>query len=184
MNTRAKRGSGSVKSHFSANKLIKSALFLWTVPSHQSPQFPVICTVTTLTHTGYMFLQHPSPETSFVALFISAFWLFVCWKPVWLPWYSCNWSEGCFCSFCNYTYLCVFMLKKFRSKQVLDKFKSFFLPEGVHLTISARGNKKDRIFTNTLCIIATDTSRKFFLQSMTLSSKCHIFSQTHSQRKD
>lgn len=80
-------------------------------------------------------------------------------------------------------HLSVFILKKFRSKQDLDRFKYFFLPKGVNLTISAQGNKKDRIFTNSLCIVATDTSKKYFLQSITLNSKCHIYFPIYTVRE-
>lgn len=135
--------------------------------------FPVICTMTALIHTGCMFLQHPSPETSFVTFLISAFLLFVSWKPTLLPLYSHSLSQGCFCSFYNYTHSCVYV-KEVQVQAGLEQVQIFFLPKGVHLTISARGNK-DRILTNTLCIIATDTSKKYFLQSITLGSKCHIY---------
>lgn len=83
-----------------------------------------------------LFLQHPSHKTSSAVLLIPAFWLFVCWKPMWFPLCSFSWSEGCFCSFCNCIQLCVFMLKNFRSKQDLDRLKwFFFLKEFISLSL-------------------------------------------------
>lgn len=83
VNTRAERGSSSDKSHLSGNKQLNSALFLWTFPSHWSPQVPAICSVNTVTNAGHMFSQHSTPKTSFMACLLSTFWLFVCWKLVW-----------------------------------------------------------------------------------------------------
>lgn len=125
VNTRAERDSSSVKSHFSCIKQIKSALFLWTFTSYQSSQFHVICTMTALIHTGYMFLQHPSPETSFLTFLTSAFLLFVSWKHKWFPLYSRSLSECCFCSFYNYTPLCVYV-KEVQVQAGLGQVQIFF----------------------------------------------------------
>lgn len=133
--------------------------------------------MTTLTHTV---LATPIPQDIFCCTFNTSI-LAVCWKPMWFPLCSFSWSDGCFCSFCNCIQLCVFRLKNFRSKQDLDRLKWFlFLKEVISLSLL---EGIIRIFTNNLCIIATDTSRKYFLQSMALSSKCHVYFPRYTVRE-